>query len=190
MPSTASLLFPDAHSLWSDYDPSEGRRPYRYFLRRLENKVTGLIEPDKPPMVVVLLNPSTADEIKDDPTVAKSRRHAAGWGYGEVIILNAFAYRATDPKNMKAQPDPIGPKNDQVIQETCAAVVALGGRIVCGWGNHGQHLGRSDALRALLSPFETWAFKVSKTGEPSHPLYLSMATQLVPYPPLGLSAER
>ena len=45
MPSTASLLFPDTHSLWSDYDPSEGRRPYRYFLRRLENKVTGLIEP-------------------------------------------------------------------------------------------------------------------------------------------------
>ena len=113
MPSTASFLFPDIHSLWSDYDPSEGRRPYRYFLRRLENKVTGLIEPDKPPMVFVLLNPSTADEIKDDPTVAKSRRHAAGWGYGEVIILNAFAYRATDPRNMKAQPDPIGPKNDQ-----------------------------------------------------------------------------
>ena len=78
-------------------------------------------------MVFVLLNPSTADEIKDDPTVAKSRRHAAGWGYGEVIILNAFAYRATDPRNMKAQPDPIGPKNDQVIQETCAAVVDLGG---------------------------------------------------------------
>ena len=56
-PQRRPFFFPDTHSLWSDHDPSEGRRPYRYFLRRLENKVTGLIEPDKPPMVFVLLNP-------------------------------------------------------------------------------------------------------------------------------------
>ena len=182
MPATNARLYPEQDSLWSPFDPREGRRPYRYFLRRSQNKITGRIEPDKPVMAFVLLNPSTADELQDDPTVAKARRHAAGWGYGEVIILNAFAYRATDPKNMKAQMDPVGPRNDQVIVETCQVVSALGGRIVCGWGNHGRHLGRSQALRALLAPFDTWAFKISKTGEPSHPLYLRMDTKIVPYP--------
>ena len=106
-------------------------------------------------------------------------------GVMAVIILNAFAYRATDPKNMKAQPDPIGPKNDQVIQETCAAVVALGGVLFAAGAITASIWAAVKPCRALLSPFETWAFKVSKTGEPSHPLYLSMATQLVPYPPLG-----
>ena len=174
MPTTSQILYPGEDTLWSP------DRAYRYFLRR---SVEGDWElSQKPPISFLLLNPSTADEVKDDPTVAKCRRHAHRWGFGEVIILNAFAYRATDPKNMRAQVDPVGPENDAVILETCRVVRDLGGTIVCGWGNHGQHKGRSDALRALLSPFETKAFKISKTGEPSHPLYLSMETELVDYP--------
>lgn len=182
MATTLDLLYPGEDTLWSPYSGAEGRRPYRYFLRRLTNKTSGLAEPDKPPIAFVLLNPSTADETKDDPTVAKCRRHAALWGFGEVIILNAFAYRATDPQAMRAQPDPVGPRNDDVILHTCEVVQnALGGAIVCGWGNHGAHMGRSASLLELLAPFALQALKISKTGEPSHPLYLRMDTQLVDY---------
>ena len=105
MPVTSELLFPGQDTTWSP------DRVHRYFLRR----PAGMLDRDKPVIAFVLLNPSTADEVKDDPTVAKCRRYAAGWGYGEVIVLNAFAYRATDPKNMRAHPDPIGPDNDATI---------------------------------------------------------------------------
>ena len=97
MPVTSDILYPGTDTTWSP------DRSHRYFLRR----PASLLDQAKPVIAFILLNPSTADERKDDPTVAKCRRYAAGWGFGEVIVLNAFAYRATDPKNMKAHPDPI-----------------------------------------------------------------------------------
>lgn len=164
MPVTSDILFPGHDTLWSP------DRAYRYFLRRAVDQDWDLSQ--KPPIAFLLLNPSTADEVKDDPTVKRCRRYAAAWGYGEVIILNAFAFRATDPKNMRAAPDPIGPDNDKVILETTQAVFGLGGALVCGWGNHGAFLDRGKAVRALLDPYEVKAFPHTSAGEPGHPLYL------------------
>ena len=177
MPITSELLFPGQDTTWSP------DRAHRYFLRR----PAGMLDRDKPVIAFVLLNPSTADEVKDDPTVAKCRRYAAGWGYGEVIVLNAFAYRATDPKNMRAHPDPIGPDNDATILQTAEVVHGLGGTILCGWGTHGTHLERSAALRALLAPFPLKAFTLTKHGEPGHPLYLRGDLQPIDWTPSSLN---
>ena len=156
-------FYPGTHSLWSE------DRQHRYFLRR---PALTAEERAKKPVAFVMLNPSTADEVKDDPTVAKSRRYAKSWGFGEVIVLNAFAYRATDPKNMRAHPDPVGPDNDEVIHATVAHIIEREGIIVCGWGNHGLHLDRGAALRSLLKPFPLHAFPITKQNQPGHPLYL------------------
>ncbi len=162
-PMVDNNFYPGTHSLWSP------DRQSRYFLRRpaLTNE-----DRSKQPVAFILLNPSTADEVKDDPTVAKCRRYAKSWGFGEVIILNAFAFRATDPKNMRSHLDPVGPGNDRVIYDTVDHIVNRGGKIVCGWGNHGLHLERGSVLRQLLHSFSLSAFPITKQKQPGHPLYL------------------
>ena len=164
MPTTSQILFPGRHTLWSP------DRAYRYFLRRPADQDLELSQ--KPPIAFLLLNPSTADEHKDDPTVRRCRRYAAAWGYGEVIVLNAFAYRATDPKVMRAHSDPVGPQNDEVICKTAQVLFHQGGALVCGWGNHGAFLDRGRTIRALLNAYPAQAFPLTKSGEPGHPLYL------------------
>ena len=67
-----------------------------------------------------MLNPSTADEVKNDPTVERCERRARMWGYGGSIVFNIFAFRATDPKNMRAQSDPVGPDNDMWLRKIAA----------------------------------------------------------------------
>ena len=170
MTTGCAPLYPGQDTRWSP------DRSYRYFLRRrrLSQQATVQSElcSDLPPIAFLLLNPSTADEVQDDPTVRRCRRFAAAWGYGEVIILNAFAYRATDPKVMRAVTDPIGPENDATIDEVAKALFAAGGTLVCGWGNHGAFLDRGTALRRLLAPYPAMAFPHTGAGEPGHPLYL------------------
>ena len=65
------------------------------------------------------LNPSTADEVQDDPTIRRCIGYAKEWGYGAFCMTNIFAFRATDPRVMKAQADPVGPENDKWLTE-CA----------------------------------------------------------------------
>ena len=162
-PLIDNSFYPGTHSLWSP------DRQHRYFLRR---PAVTAEDRAKPPMAFIMLNPSTADEVKDDPTVAKSRRYAKSWGFGEVIVMNAFAYRATDPKNMRAHPDPVGPDNDEVIRSTVEHIIGRDGIIVCGWGNHGLHLERGAKLRTMLKQFQLHSFPITKQDQPGHPLYL------------------
>ena len=118
----------------------------------------------------LMLNPSTADEVKLDPSCTRARRYAERWGFGAVVITNIFAWRATDPEEMKAARDPIGRGNDRAIRRA-ARESAL---VVCAWGNHGAHLGRSHAVRDLLEEagIAPRVLRVNGGGEPAHPLYL------------------
>ena len=170
MMTTSDILFVGQDTLWSP------DRSYRYFLRRPVDDDWRLSQ--KPPIAFLLLNPSTADEISDDPTVSRCRRYAAAWGFGEVIILNAFAFRATNPKIMRAQPDPVGPQNDTVIEQTAKILFSLEGSLVCGWGNHGAFLNRGYTIRHMLRAYPAKAFPFTKTGEPGHPLYLRKDVEL------------
>lgn len=118
----------------------------------------------------LMLNPSTADEFKLDPSCTRARRYAERWGYGALIVTNLFGWRATDPAEMKAVRDPIGPGNDRAILRAArdSAVV------VCAWGNHGAHLERSAVVRALLykGGIVPRVLRMNGSGEPAHPLYL------------------
>ena len=118
-----------------------------------------------------MLNPSTADAQKDDPTVAKCIRLARRWGFDGLQVRNIFAIRGTDPAVIKTAFDPIGPKNDAAIIE--AAADPRCGLIVAAWGNHGSFNNRSQQVKRLLEELgkPVYCFRLSKQGEPEHPLY-------------------
>jgi hypothetical protein len=113
------------------------------------------------------LNPSTADEIENDPTVTRCIGYSRTWGYGGLCMTNLFAYRDTDPRGMKAAPDPIGPDNDEWLDRLARAA----GVVVAAWGTHGVHQGRDCVVRARLTGVLHY-LKLTKFGHPQHPLYL------------------
>lgn len=119
------------------------------------------------------LNPSTADEVRNDPTVRRCINFAKAWGFGGMVMLNAFAYRATDPRDMKRQEDPVGPWNDVAILEIARSVP----RVVCCWGAHGAWHGRHGELVRMLQFRELRHMGLTKAGRPRHPLYLANATE-------------
>ena len=138
-------------------------RRWRYLLwRRWDAK--------KPVANFLMLNPSTADEAKLDPTCSRARAYAERGGYGALIVTNIFAFRNTDPGQMKAARDPVGAGNDDAIVRA-ASESAI---VVCAWGNHGSFLERSSQVRKLLarSGIALHALRVNANGEPAHPLYL------------------
>lgn len=141
---------------------------YRYSLTRTWSQV----EVNKPPVhaaaLFVLLNPSTATAEKDDPTIRRCVGYAKRWGFGGVWIGNIFAFRATDPADMKRAEDPIGPRNDEYLWHLAASADL----IVCGWGQHAGYQQRGRAVQRLLRTFELKCLKLTKYGEPCHPLYL------------------
>lgn len=117
------------------------------------------------------LNPSTADETKDDPTIRRCIRFAKDWGYSGLLMLNAFAFRATDPKVMKAAADPIGPGNDEALsyRRTQASL------IIAAWGAHCPREREIAVCRAIGAP--VYCLGRTKAGHPAHPLYLRADTQ-------------
>ena len=136
---------------------------YRYILSRVWN-------PNKKLIMFLMLNPSTADEMKNDPTVERCERRAKAMGYGGIVVCNIFAYRATSPKDMKAQDDPVGVENDQSILSSLREV----DKVVCAWGGHGSHMKRADKVKELLkeSGAEVLYLRMTQSGNPSHPLYI------------------
>jgi hypothetical protein len=137
---------------------------------------------DGPTANFVMLNPSTADDLDNDPTVERCRARAARAGYGMLIVTNLFAWRATDPKELLAVAAPIQPANmldnDLAILEAAAESKI----VVCGWGNHGTLLGRSQTVLKMLRrqfPDKLHCLAITGKGEPGHPLYLSYNLQPV-----------
>lgn len=149
--------------LWAEFSECE---KYRYTLGRQWG--TGDL------LNWVMLNPSTADERDNDPTIERCERRAKMWGYGGLIVTNLFALRATKPEDMKAHGEPIGIDNDEAIASTASQCQI----VICAWGNDGSHLGRSREVLAKLR--ETHKpklryLKLSGKGEPYHPLYVPYA---------------
>lgn len=149
---------------------------FRYNLRRTWGSQ------GKKRLCFIMLNPSTATEEKNDPTVERCERRARAGDYSGLTILNLFAYRATDPIDMKKVFDPVGPANDLFIGD--ALTFAKGGSIdiICGWGTHGGHVNRD---RDVLKMFDAAGVKpmalfVTKDGFPKHPLYCSYGMKPIP----------
>ncbi|MDZ7905237.1 MAG: DUF1643 domain-containing protein [Cypionkella sp.] len=141
---------------------------YRYGLTRLWAETGGKV-------TFVMLNPSTATEVQNDPTVERCERRARAMGFGAFQVVNIFAFRATDPKDMRRAQDPIGPDNDAAIADACAGAA----QIICAWGTHGAHLGRGLAVTQMLTDqgFTLHHLGLTKDGAPKHPLYIGYEIQ-------------
>lgn len=127
-----------------------------------------------PTCTFIMLNPSTADAWQDDPTIRRCRSFAEREGCGALAVANIFAFRATDPKHMKATADPIGPENDAHLIEM---MVASDGPVIAAWGAHGSFLDRARAVR-LLTDVPLWCLGMTKERHPRHPLYVHGETPL------------
>lgn len=146
-------------------------RQYRYTLWRW-------FRPGNRYVNFICLNPSTADETNDDPTVRRCINFAKDWGYDGLCVTNIFAYRATIVANMKAHPTPVGPENDMKL----VAVAKEADLIICAWGQHGQFLGRSqEVLKLIDGPLHY--LRMGKV-EPWHPLYLPGNLKPTPWEPV------
>ena len=126
-----------------------------------------------------LLSPSTADAVEDDPTIRRCVGFAQQWGYSRLIVVNLFAFRATDPSELVKCPDPVGENNDTYILQN-AGKAAL---FVAGWGTKGVMLNRHDAVLDMLSSRGVVVHTLGQNGDgtPKHPLYLSKQTVPRPY---------
>lgn len=146
---------------------------YRYRLWRLWDSLA-------PVMVWIMLNPSTADASVDDPTIRKCIGFAKANGHGGIIVVNLFAWRATDPKELPRATDPIGPENDDHIQWACSAPILA--TVVAGWGSNKFAARRATAVKVLVRGAvgrDVNCFRRSESGAPWHPLYLPYSSQMV-----------
>jgi len=144
-------------------------RAYRYLLTRRWD--------DGPAMTWIMLNPSTADASEDDPTIRRCVGFARREGCGAIQVVNLFALRAADPRELLASPDPVGPGNDGFLLARPLAAC-----IVAAWGTHGSLRGRSAEVRAMLVGVRLLCLGVTSIGEPRHPLYVRADAPLVPFP--------
>ena len=127
----------------------------------------------------LMLNPSTADEFKLDPSCTRARNYAGRWGYGALIVTNIFGWRSTDPSALRKVDDPIGPGNDAAILRAAREAKL----VVCAWGNHGEHLGRGAEVLKMLHGVSVHFLRLNGAGHPAHPLYLPQALTPTVFPP-------
>lgn len=155
-------------------------RTWRYRLHRIWH-------PDKPIAVFIGLNPSTADERRNDPTVTRCVNYARYWGYGGLVLLNIFAYRATNPRDLKAAPSPVGELNDLHILES----VSRAALVVAAWGAHGDFMGRGKQVQKLLFQAGVRVYCLGKTnaGHPRHPLYLAKSLKPILFQEINTGGE-
>ncbi len=143
---------------------ADGR--YRYRLWRRWDRAL-------PVVAFCLLNPSTADARRDDPTIRRCIGFARTWGFGGVEVVNLFALRATDPRQLRRAQDPVGPRNDRAIRSAArrAAVVVL------GWGAHPVARRRAGVAALRLGGARLVTLGRTRGGAPRHPLYLRADTR-------------
>lgn len=127
----------------------------------------------------VLLNPSTADENVLDPTLRRVQDYSKRWGFGRFDVVNLFAWRATDPKDLRERGFPVGPENNATILEAVSGARA----VVAAWGasTWGPVRARAAVVNILLADRNLQCLRTSKRGDPVHPLYQPANLTLQPW---------
>ena len=148
-------------------------RTWRYTLWRIWDRTL-------PSLQVIGLNPSTATETTNDPTVRKCIGFAHRWGFGSLLMTNAFAYRSTNPHVLYTLSDPIGPANDYWLQE----IATRAGFRLAAWGNHGSLMDRDKQILALIPDLHHLG--LTQYDRPKHPLYLPYTTVPKPMSPVAI----
>ena len=135
------------------------------------------------PLPIIMLNPSIADASIDDPTIKRCMAFARREMFGGIRVFNLFAFRATDPAKMMAAGDPIGPENDQHIEDALDRSASSRLPVLAAWGVSGKHLGRAQAVMAMAKRIGANMQCLGKTqgGDPRHPLYVKRDSPLIPF---------
>jgi hypothetical protein len=142
---------------------------YRYMLERSwERRGT---------VTFVMLNPSSADATRDDPTLRRCIGFAQRWGVGRLLVVNLFALRSSEPRTLRQARDPVGPRNDEFIRGACEEADL----VVGAWGNHGRLTRRDEAVISLIEQMgiRLTCLGLTSIGSPRHPLYAASSTPLV-----------
>jgi len=147
---------------------------YRYSLER----DTGPLWPEKDPIIFIMLNPSTADHIDNDPTITRCIGFANKWFRSALIVGNLYAFRATNPKELWKASDPVGPENDFHLSEMMKRTKD----IVCAWGNNAKSKRVYEFLDiAHNAGARLWCLSITKQGQPQHPLFVKADTGLIEF---------
>ena len=144
-----------------------GDRVHRYLLTRTWDE-------ELPTVNFLMLNPSTADAFRLDPTNRRCVGFAQAWGYGSMVTTNIFAYRSTDPAGLQTATDPVGPDNDEAILSAAGSADL----VIAAWGTHGELHNRGATVKTMLDSagIELQLLRLTKHGHPGHPLYVSADT--------------
>ena len=145
---------------------------YRYSLTRIWDR-------DGRRLLYIMLNPSTATELANDPTIERCERRTRMLGYGGFRVCNLFALRETVPSRLMRAPTPEGPDN----REQILAAIDWADEVLCAWGNHGAHRGQGQSVLELLlaSSKPLLALGMTGSGHPRHPLYVPYRSQPRPW---------
>ena len=148
---------------------------YRYLLSRRIGGHRGRL-------LFVMLNPSKADETRDDATIRRCIGFAKRWGYGDMEVANLFGLMATDARELLRHKDPVGAGNDAAIR----AALAQADVVALAWGNHAAHpkhrARAADVMRMIRGVCKPYRIGgLTKMGQPRHPLRLPYDTPLVPH---------
>ena len=159
----------------------ESQTDYRYVLTRVLDAQSASGTPRT--VLFCMLNPSTADEVEDDPTIRRVKHFADREGYDFLSVVNLYAARATNPRDLDSFDDPVGPDNDRTIR-TEAAQAHL---VVAAWGvprGPDAYARVGDALAVLAAGRDVFRLgDPTRGGHPRHPLYLRRDTPLVLHTP-------
>ena len=148
---------PGTRGCWADLSSCGA---YRYALARRWAAGPGI--------AFVLLNPSRADAVTSDPTLARCVGRARALGFGALRMVNLFAWRSPDPAALRGVADPVGLENDAALLRAAG----WAGVVLCGWGAGGALGGRDVAVRRLLGRRRLWHLGLTAGGQPRHPLYV------------------
>jgi hypothetical protein len=149
---------------------------FRYWLRRDWDL-------DKAPISFLMLNPSTADEMVNDPTIERCQRRAIAMGFGSMIIVNLFPFRMTDSKLLSTVDNLLG--DAKQVDDAILRAVELSECAVCGWGKHALAAPRAQHIMELIKQKnlqnKVMCLQLNADNSPQHPLYIGYAKQPVPY---------
>jgi len=143
---------------------------YRY---RLTRRLHG----DRGSLLIIGLNPSTADATHNDPTIRRCLGFAERWGHSTLVVTNLFSFRSTQPEGLKKTKSPIGLDTDQILQQEAEKATM----ILAAWGAHGGLFNRNREVLALLQNYPLYCLGITKAGHPRHPLYIRADTLPMPY---------
>lgn len=143
-------------------------RKYRYVLWRVWN-------PNRKVYMQIGLNPSVANELRNDPTITRGIVRAEHEGYGAFLMANLYGFVSTDPKALLKNDNTVGGLNDYYIRE----MVKLSDIQLCAWGSFKPVPQRAPAVFEMLK--NPYCVGINSDGQPKHPLYVGYDVPLTKY---------